>query len=89
MYLFQGLFTGIFRGCGRQTWGSIASIMFFISTFGIGIPLMFLTDLGLGGKFLTLKASTHAILIFTHLKLCLATATHNCKWVKITHIYLI
>ena len=24
-------------------------------------------------------------LIFTHLKLCLATATHNFKWVKISH----
>ena len=24
--------------------------------------------------------------IFTHLKLCLATVTHNLKWVKITHI---
>ena len=29
------------------------------------------------------------ILIFIHLKLCLATATHNFKWLKITHIYLI
>ena len=27
--------------------------------------------------------------IFTHLKLCLATATHNFKYVKIGHIYLI
>ena len=27
--------------------------------------------------------------IFTHLKLCLATATHNFKWVKITHICLV
>ena len=29
------------------------------------------------------------ILIFMHLKLCLATATHNFKWLKITHISLI
>ena len=28
-------------------------------------------------------------LIFIHLKLCLATASHNFKWVKITHICLI
>ena len=28
-------------------------------------------------------------LIFVHLKLCLATATHNFKWLKITHICLI
>ena len=28
-------------------------------------------------------------LIFTHLKLCLATAIHNFKWVKISHICLI
>ena len=40
-------------------------------------------------------ASNHAnlfsylISIFTHLKLCLATAIHNFKWVKITHIFLI
>ena len=27
--------------------------------------------------------------IFSHLKLCLATATHNFKWLKITHICLI
>ena len=26
--------------------------------------------------------------IYTHMKLCLATATHNLKWVKITHNYL-
>ena len=24
--------------------------------------------------------------VFTHLKLCFATATHNFKWVKINHI---
>ena len=29
------------------------------------------------------------ISIFTHFKLCLATATHNLKWVNITHICLI
>ena len=28
----------------------------------------------------------YKIWIFTHLKLCLATAIHNFKWVKITHI---
>ena len=27
--------------------------------------------------------------ISTHLKLCLTTATHNFKWVKITHIIII
>ena len=26
------------------------------------------------------------ILIFNHLRLCLATAIHNLKWLKITHI---
>ena len=35
---------------------------------------------------LTLILLRQCILIFTHLKLCLATATHNFKWVKITHI---
>ena len=29
------------------------------------------------------------VFFFTHLKLCLATATHKLKWVKITHICLI
>ena len=29
------------------------------------------------------------IKIFTHLKLCLAAASHNFKWLKITHICLI
>ena len=29
------------------------------------------------------------IKMFTHLKMCLATATHNFKWVKITLIRLI
>ena len=28
-------------------------------------------------------------LIFTHLQLCLATATHNFKWVKIAHLCII
>ena len=27
--------------------------------------------------------------IFNHLMLCLATASHNIKWLKITHICLI
>ena len=29
------------------------------------------------------------IKIFNHLRLCLATAIYNLKWLKITHIYLI
>ena len=32
---------------------------------------------------------SYRIYIFTHLKLCLATGTHNFKWVKITHVCLI
>ena len=32
---------------------------------------------------------SYLILIFTYLKLCLTTATHNFKWVKITHMCLI
>ena len=38
---------------------------------------------------LTLKALHSHFLIFTHLKLCLATATHNFKRVKISHMCLI
>ena len=36
-----------------------------------------------------LKPPSYFILIFTHLKLCLAIATHNFKWVEIAHIGLI
>ena len=35
------------------------------------------------------KAINYLIHIVTHLKLCLANATHNFKWIKITHIYSI
>ena len=35
------------------------------------------------------KAQLSEIKIFTHLKFCLATATHNFKWVKITNICII
>ena len=35
-------------------------------------------------RFLTLKAQSCRIWLFSHLKLCLATATHNSKWLKIT-----
>ena len=31
---------------------------------------------------LTLRALSYSIYIFGHLKLCLATATHNFKWLK-------
>ena len=34
-------------------------------------------------------ASGYPIKLFSHLKLCLATATHNFEWVKIIHIRLI
>ena len=38
---------------------------------------------------LTLSLLRYLTQIFTHLKLCLATATHNFKWVKKIHICLI
>ena len=38
---------------------------------------------------LTIYPLCSLIEIFTHLKLCLATATHNFKWVKIINICLI
>ena len=40
-------------------------------------------------RLLTLCPASNLSLLFTHLKLCLAAATHNFKWVKITHIYSI
>ena len=43
----------------------------------------------LGIKGLTLNPPSYLIRIFTHLKLWLATATHNSKWVKTTHICVI
>ena len=36
---------------------------------------------------LTLKPPNYSIWIFTHLKLCLANAIHNFKWVKIIQIW--
>ena len=39
-----------------------------------------------GDTMLILKALHYNIKLFTHLKLCLAPATHNFKWVKINHI---
>ena len=38
---------------------------------------------------LSRRALSYVILISTHLTLCLATAIHNFKWVKITHICII
>ena len=40
------------------------------------------------GEFLS-KLTHYEINIFTHLKLCLAIANHNFKWVIITKIYII
>ena len=37
--------------------------------------------------FLNLYPSNYSIVIFTHLKLCLADAIHNFKWVKIMQIW--
>ena len=37
--------------------------------------------------FLTLSPPNYPIWIFTHLKLCLADAIHNFKWVKIIQIW--
>ena len=36
---------------------------------------------------LTLSPPNYSIWIFTHLKLCLADAIHNFKWVKIIQIW--
>ena len=38
---------------------------------------------------LGLKTFNYAIYFLFHLKLCLATATHNLKWVEIIHICFI
>ena len=37
--------------------------------------------------YLTLYPPNYSIWIFTHLKLCLADAIHNFKWVKIIQIW--
>ena len=42
----------------------------------------------LGDRYLFLDPNPY-FLIFNHLRLCLATAIHNLKWLKITHICLI
>ena len=41
----------------------------------------------LAGRRLTLSPPNYSIWIFTHLKLCLADAIHNFKWVKIIPIW--
>ena len=41
----------------------------------------------IGYAHLTLSPPNYSIWIFTHLKLCLADAIHNFKWVKIIHIW--
>ena len=38
-------------------------------------------------SFLTLWPPNYSIWIFTHLKLCVADAIHNFKWVKIIQIW--
>ena len=38
-------------------------------------------------KLLTLQPRYYSIWVFTHLKLCLADAIHNFKWVKIIQIW--
>ena len=40
-----------------------------------------------GSSILTFQPSNYSIKIFTHLKLCLADAIHNFKWVKIIQIW--
>ena len=40
-------------------------------------------------RFMKRRCEVYFILFFTHLKLCLATAIHNFKWVKWGHICLI
>ena len=50
--------------------------------------LFLIIDLILNTK-LTFFSPSYFSPIFIHLKLCLATATHNFKWVKITHICLV
>ena len=40
-----------------------------------------------GNDALTLEPPNYSIWLFTHLKLCLADAIHNFKWVKIIQIW--
>ena len=73
---------------GHWAYASLQLVYMFF--FNIDIP-------SLSGKkhvkslqnqnFLTLQPPNYSIWIFTHLKLCLADAIHNFKWVKIIQIW--
>ena len=58
--------------------GWLCSIFNEVLIFEVANPL----NARLGNINLTLVVLDYSILICTHLKLCLATATHNFKWVK-------
>ena len=51
--------------------------------------MCFLFYFSLSVQMLIIKTLNRIISILTHLKLCLATATHNFKWMQITHYSLI
>ena len=50
LVILQGIGVGIVRGTGRQTLGAgIIFVTGYLLSLPIGIPLMFLTKLGLAG----------------------------------------
>jgi uncharacterized MAPEG superfamily protein len=52
--MFQGVSTGVMRGCARQyVAAAIVFLGMYILGLPIGISLMFLTDLQSAGKFAT------------------------------------
>ena len=65
-------------------WNNATSIIKTESEFTIRIDtFLWLAELAC----LTLQPPNYSIWIFTHLKLCLADAIHNFKWVKIIQIW--
>ena len=64
-------------------WAKITHICLFWDQPFANLDVEALISFPITAIYATFKKS-----IFTHLKLCVATATHNFKWAKITHICL-
>ena len=64
---------GVIKQLLDEKWKTYAQVMFRVNTFRKKNPYALIS---------------YPIEIFTYLKLCLATAIHNLKWVKITYRYI-
>ena len=81
--LFHQTYTKPETGWQKKYFENCSTIKHCIDSLPITV-LEFVIEMQISLATLTLNALKKKI--FTYLKLCLATATHNFKWVKITHI---